>query len=96
MERQGLEDKDLVAFLGQRSRVAEVLNRQRGLSIAMIRRLHRSLNIPLACLVKEYELAKITVSSFNVSMSATYVEAADSLRSCQRLNKCGAGLPLFR
>lgn len=58
MEQQGLEDKDLVAYLGQRSRVTEVLNRQRGLSIAMIRKLHHGLNIPLESLVKEYELAK--------------------------------------
>lgn len=58
MEQQGLEDKDLVQFLGQRSRVTEVLNRQRGLSISMIRKLHQGLNIPLECLVKEYQLVK--------------------------------------
>lgn len=58
MEQQGLEDKDLVPFLGQRSRVTEVLSRQRGLSLAMIRKLNTGLNIPLDCLVKEYELVK--------------------------------------
>lgn len=58
MDQQGLEDKDLVPFLGQRSRVTEVLNRQRRLSITMIRKLNEGLRIPLDCLVKEYQLAK--------------------------------------
>lgn len=58
MEQQGLEDKDLIAFLGQRSRVTEVMNRKRGLSITMIRKLHEGLKIPLECLVKEYQLVK--------------------------------------
>jgi len=58
MEQQGLEDKDLVPFLGQRSRVTEILNRQRRLSISMIRKLHEGLRIPLDILVKEYQLAK--------------------------------------
>lgn len=58
MEQQGLEDKDLVPFLGQRSRVTEILNRQRRLSISMIRKLHDGLRIPLDSLVKEYQLAK--------------------------------------
>lgn len=58
MEQQGLEDKDLVPYLGQRSRVTEVLNRQRRLSIAMIRKLNEGLRIPLESLVKEYQLVK--------------------------------------
>lgn len=58
MEQQGLEDKDLVPFLGQRSRVTEILNRQRSLSISMIRKLHKGLRIPLDSLVKEYQLVK--------------------------------------
>lgn len=58
MEQQGLEDKDLVPFLGQRSRVTEIMNRQRRLSISMIRKLNEGLRIPLDCLVKEYQLVK--------------------------------------
>ncbi|CAK3442437.1 type II toxin-antitoxin system HigA family antitoxin [Vibrio lentus] len=58
MEQQGLEDKDLVPFLGQRSRVTEILSRQRRLSISMIRKLHDGLRIPLDSLVKEYQLIK--------------------------------------
>ena len=40
MEQQGLTRKDLEPIIGTRTRVAEVLNRKRGLSIDMIRRLH--------------------------------------------------------
>lgn len=36
MEQQGLEDIDLVPMLGQRSRVTEILKKQRKLSITMI------------------------------------------------------------
>jgi len=53
MEQQGLQRKDLEAFLGSRHRVSEVLNRRRGLSIEMIRRLHRGLKIPLENLIGE-------------------------------------------
>jgi transcriptional regulator with XRE-family HTH domain len=43
MEQQGLTRKDLEEIIGTRTRVAEVLNRKRGLSITMIRRLHERL-----------------------------------------------------
>ncbi len=58
MEQQGLESGDLVQYLGQRSRVSEVLNRQRRLSLSMIRKLNAGLKIPLACLIKDYQLVK--------------------------------------
>ena len=53
MEQEGLERKDLEAFIGSRHRVCEVLNRERGLSLEMIRRLHRGLGIPLEALIGE-------------------------------------------
>ena len=52
MEQQGLTRKDLGGILGTRTRVAEVLNRRRGLSINMIRRLHRKLGIPAEVLIR--------------------------------------------
>ncbi|AZQ13281.1 helix-turn-helix domain-containing protein [Shewanella khirikhana] len=58
MEQQGLVDADMVPFLGQRSRVSEVLNRQRRLSLSMIRKLNEGLKIPLECLIKDYQLVK--------------------------------------
>src|SRR5213080_441227 len=45
MEQQGLTRRDLEEIIGTRTRIAEVLNRKRGLSIAMIRRLHERLGI---------------------------------------------------
>ncbi len=56
MEQENLHPSDLVPYLGQRSRVTEVLNYQRKLSLKMIRKLSKGLKIPLDCLVKEYKL----------------------------------------
>ena len=52
MEQQGLSRKDLAGILGSRTRVAEVLNRRRGLSINMIRRLHEKLGISVEVLIR--------------------------------------------
>jgi len=52
MEQQGLTRKDLSEILGSRTRVAEILNRRRGLSINMIRRLHEQLGISLEVLIQ--------------------------------------------
>jgi HTH-type transcriptional regulator/antitoxin HigA len=52
MEQQGLTRKDLEAIIGTRTRIAEVLNRKRGLSIAMIRRLRERLGISLEVLIQ--------------------------------------------
>lgn len=57
MDQQGMSDADLVPYLGQRSRVSEILNRKRRLSLQMIRKLHAGLKIPLESLVAEYPLA---------------------------------------
>lgn len=54
MEQQGMSDADLVPYLGQRSRVSEILSKKRKLSLQMIRKLHAGLNIPLASLISEY------------------------------------------
>jgi HTH-type transcriptional regulator/antitoxin HigA len=52
MEQQGLTRKDLEPMIGTRTRVAEVLNRKRNLSIGMIRRLHAELGIPAEVLIQ--------------------------------------------
>ena len=52
MEQQGLTRKDLEPLIGTRTRVAEILNRRRGLSIEMIRRLHKSLGISAEVLIR--------------------------------------------
>lgn len=52
MEQQGLSRKDLEPLIGTRTRVAEVLNRKRNLSIGMIRRLHDRLGISAEVLIR--------------------------------------------
>jgi HTH-type transcriptional regulator/antitoxin HigA len=52
MEQQGLTRRDLEPLIGTRTRVAEVLNRRRSLSISMIRRLHRALGISAEVLIR--------------------------------------------
>lgn len=58
MEQQNLTRKDLEGILGTRTRVAEVLNRRRGLSINMIRRLHEKLGIPADVLIRSSRLKR--------------------------------------
>jgi HTH-type transcriptional regulator/antitoxin HigA len=52
MEQQGLSRKDLEPLIGTRTRVAEVLNRKRSLSIGMIRRLNERLGISAEVLIR--------------------------------------------
>jgi HTH-type transcriptional regulator/antitoxin HigA len=52
MEQQNLTRKDLEGIVGSRTRIAEVLNRHRGLSINMIRRLHDKLGISTDILIR--------------------------------------------
>jgi len=52
MEQQGLTRRDLEEIIGTRTRIAEVLSRKRGLSIAMIRRLHERLGISAEVLIR--------------------------------------------
>jgi HTH-type transcriptional regulator/antitoxin HigA len=52
MEQQGLTRRDLEEIIGTRTRIAEVLNRKRGLSITMIRRLHERLGISADVLIR--------------------------------------------
>jgi len=54
MEQMGYKSSDLARVLGFRSRVSEVLNRKRKLSLSMIRRLNKDLHIPTDVLIQEY------------------------------------------
>jgi len=51
MDQVGMTRKDLEALLGGRGRVSEILTKKRNLSLEMIRRLHRTLRIPLESLI---------------------------------------------
>ena len=51
MEQLGLKASDLAKILGGRSRVSEVLNRKRKLTVDMMRSLRRRLDIPAESLL---------------------------------------------
>ncbi|MBM3503907.1 MAG: XRE family transcriptional regulator [Alphaproteobacteria bacterium] len=51
MDEHGLTPADLVPILGTRSRVSEVLHGKRGLTLAMIWRLHKRLRVPADALI---------------------------------------------
>ncbi|WP_372796134.1 type II toxin-antitoxin system HigA family antitoxin [Pontiella sp.] len=53
MEQQKLKQKDLIPYIGSKSKVSEVLSGKRSLSISMIRNLHEGLDIPLEVLLGE-------------------------------------------
>lgn len=53
MEQAGLKQADLVPYIGSKSKVSEVLNGKRPLSINMIRKLHKGLGIPADVLLGE-------------------------------------------
>src|SRR3981081_3120333 len=52
MEQQGLTRRDLDEIIGTRTRIAEVLNRKRGLSVGITRRLHERLGISAEVLIR--------------------------------------------
>ena len=54
MEQLGYSQADLVECIGFKSRVSEILNKKRKLTLEMIRQLSEKLNIPTDVLVQAY------------------------------------------
>ena len=54
MEQLNYTNQDLAKIIGLKSRVSEILNKKRKLSINMIRKLHDALQISTDVLVQEY------------------------------------------
>ncbi len=54
MEQLGYKQKDLANAIGLKSRVSEILNKKRKLTLDMIRKLSETLSIPTDILVREY------------------------------------------
>ncbi len=57
MEELHLKQIDLVDVIGSKSRVSEILNRKRKLTIDMIRNLTKRLNLSTDLLITDYKLA---------------------------------------
>jgi HTH-type transcriptional regulator/antitoxin HigA len=58
MEEMNIRQKDLVGIIGGKSRVSEILNRKKRLTVDMIRELERILKISASVLVNNYQLSK--------------------------------------
>ncbi len=54
MEQMGMKQKDLAEVVGFKSRVSEILNKKRKLTLEMIRKISSTLHIPTEVLVQEY------------------------------------------
>ncbi|MDH5476000.1 MAG: transcriptional regulator [Cyclobacteriaceae bacterium] len=58
MEEMHLKQVDLIKEIGGKSRVSEILNRRRKLTVDMIRNLTTRLNLSAGLLIKDYQLIK--------------------------------------
>ncbi|MDT7827169.1 transcriptional regulator [Pricia sp. S334] len=56
MEELNMRQKDLVGIIGGKSRVSQILNRKKRLTVDMIRELERILQISASVLVNHYQL----------------------------------------
>ena len=56
MQDMDLKQKDLVGVIGGKSRVSEILNKKKRLTVEMIRKLERLLNISASAMVNNYQL----------------------------------------
>jgi HTH-type transcriptional regulator / antitoxin HigA len=56
MEQMNLKQADLVPYIGSKSKVSDILNGKRPLSLNMIRSLHSGLGIPLEALITQKEM----------------------------------------
>ena len=57
MEELNLKQKDLVGVIGGKSRVSEILNKKKKLTVEMNRELERILHISASVLIKDYSLS---------------------------------------
>jgi len=58
MEEMKIKQVDLIPEIGGKSRVSEVLNRKRKLTVEMIRNLTKRLDLSANLLIKDYQLTK--------------------------------------
>ena len=56
MEELNLRQVDLIPEIGGKSRVSEILNRKRRLTVGMIRKLTKRLNLSADILINDYQL----------------------------------------
>lgn len=79
MEKKGLTQSDMTRYLGAKSKVSEILNGKRVLSISMIRKLHKQLGIPAEVLIQD--MSDIDWESENQYPQAKWVFIPQTLSS---------------
>lgn len=65
MEQANLTPRDLIPFIGSRSKVSEVLARKRPLTLSMIRALHTGLGIPANVLIQGHDPSLLEESAID-------------------------------
>ena len=55
MEQMNMDNQDLAKVIGYKSRVSEIFNRRRKLTLKMIRNLHEKMKIPYESLITDYK-----------------------------------------
>ena len=58
MEELDLKQKDLIGVIGGKSRVSEILNKRKKLTVEMVRTLAERLNLSVQILIRDYPLLK--------------------------------------
>ena len=58
MQEMDYKQKDLVGIIGGKSRVSEILNKKKRLTVEMIRKLEEMLDLSASILVTNYQLSK--------------------------------------
>jgi HTH-type transcriptional regulator/antitoxin HigA len=58
MEELDLKQKDLIGIIGGKSRVSEILNKRKKLTVEMVRNLAKRLNLSVQILISDYPLLK--------------------------------------
>jgi len=58
MEEMDLKQKDLVGIIGGKSRVSEILNKRKKLTVDMIRELEQKLQLSASMLVADYQIVR--------------------------------------
>lgn len=92
MDQNNLKNKDMVPYLGSLSKVSEILNYKRPLTLKMIRALHNGLGIPHELLIDEYPLASCKSLNVDMLISSPF-EFINS--SFELINKVRHSIPAF-
>lgn len=94
MEQQNLAPRDLIPFLGSRSRVSEILARKRPLTLPMVRALHDGLKIPAKLLLRQPELPLEGDESQGASFPLREMIARKWLNAASDLESFFASVPV--